>query len=77
MQHPLSTASAAKVIGKSPHWLYINSERLNIPRYRIGGRWIYFESELAEWFMAQKEVQEASSSHTAKTSLRTRMRVEF
>ena len=77
MQHPLSTASAAKVIGKSPHWLYINSERLNIPRYRIGGRWIYFESELAEWFMAQKEVQEPSSSHTAKTSIRTRMRVEF
>jgi hypothetical protein len=77
MQHPLSTASAAKVLGKSPHWLYINSERLNIPRYRIGGRWIYFESELAEWFMAQKEVQETSSSNRAKTSIPTRMRVDF
>jgi hypothetical protein len=54
MKEPLNTASAAKVVGKSPHWLYVNAERLQIPRYRIGGRWIYFENELTEWFMNQR-----------------------
>ena len=77
MKQPLTTANAAKVIGRSPHWLYINSERLKIPRYRIGGRWVYFESELAEWFMAQKEMQQASPNHKSKSRIPARMHVEF
>jgi hypothetical protein len=77
MNETLTTASAAKVIGKSPHWLYVNSERLKIPRYRIGGRWVYLESELAEWFMAQKEMHETSSSHRSKSRIPNQMRVEF
>ena len=77
MNETLTTASAAKVIGRSPHWLYINSERLKIPRYRIGGRWVYFESELCEWFMAQKEMHEISSSHRPKRNIPSRMHVEF
>ena len=77
MNETLTTASAAKVIGKSPHWLYINSERLKIPRYRIGGRWVYLESELAEWFMAQKEMHETSSIHRSKSKIPNHLRVEF
>jgi hypothetical protein len=77
MNESLTTAIAAKVIGKSPHWLYVNSERLKIPRYRIGGRWVYFESELAEWFMAQKEMHEVSSSNKPKNRIQTRMHVDF
>jgi hypothetical protein len=77
MNQPLNTASAAKVLDKSPHWLYVNAERLRIPRYRIGGRWLYFESELTDWFIAQKEVYEPSSSHVPKSRIPSRMHVEF
>ena len=77
MNESLTTAKAAKVIGKSPHWLYINSERLKIPRYRIGGRWVYFESELCEWFMAQKEMHEISLGHRPKRNIPSRVHVEF
>jgi hypothetical protein len=77
MNESLTTAIAAKVIGKSPHWLYVNSERLKIPRYRIGGRWVYLESELTEWFMAQKEIHELSLINEPKSRIQTRMRVDF
>lgn len=77
MKDSLTTSDAAKLIGKSSHWLYVNAERLQIPRYRIGGRWVYFETELAEWFNHQKIVQEDQLlRHTSKSS-KQRMYVAF
>ncbi len=77
MKGSLTTSDAAKLIGKSSHWLYVNAERLQIPRYRIGGRWVYLEAELDEWFNQQKIVQEDQLSRAASQRSRQRMYVAF
>jgi hypothetical protein len=77
MKDSLTTSDAAKLIGKSSHWLYVNAERLQIPRYRIGGRWVYLETELAEWFNQQKIVQEDQLLRHASKSSTQRMYVAF
>ena len=77
MKDSLTTSDAAKLIGKSSHWLYVNAERLQIPRYRIGGRWVYLETELGEWFNQQKIVQEDQVSRIASQKSKQRMYVAF
>jgi predicted DNA-binding transcriptional regulator AlpA len=77
MKGSLTTSDAAKLIGKSSHWLYVNAERLQIPRYRIGGRWVYLETELGEWFNQQKIVQEDQVSRIASQKSKQRMYVAF
>lgn len=77
MQGSLTTSDAAKKIGKSSHWLYVNAERLQIPRYRIGGRWVYLQHELEEWFFLQKKLQEGATQHTHSRKNQQKMYVEF
>ena len=77
MQGSLTTSDAAKRIGKSSHWLYTNAERLNIPRYRIGGRWVYLQEELDDWFTLQKIVQEDSRKQFQGRKNLGKMYVEF
>lgn len=77
MQEQISTFKAATLLGKSTHWLYVNAERLQIPRYRIGGRWVYLEDELYEWFNQQKIVQEDSTSRLLPQSTKHKTYVEF
>jgi hypothetical protein len=77
MQDTLNTSGAAKLIGKSTHWLYINAERLEIPRYRIGGRWVYSETELCDWFEQQKVRIDSKFSPSSNKKSKTRMHVEF
>ena len=77
MRGSLTTSDAARFIGKSSHWLYVNAERLQIPRYRIGGRWVYLETELDEWFLFQRKVQEDATQHTHSRKDQQKMYVEF
>jgi hypothetical protein len=51
----LSTKSVAVLLGRSPHWVSINAKRLGIPRYRLGGMWVYEEGQVLAWFEKQKE----------------------
>lgn len=77
MQEQITTFEAATLLGKSTHWLYVNAERLQIPRYRIGGRWVYLEDELNDWFNQQKIVQEDSTSRLLPQSTKRKTYVEF
>ena len=77
MQGSLTTSDAANLIGKSSHWLYVNAERFQIPRYRIGGRWVYLEHELIEWFNQQKIMQEDPVSRLHPQSFKRKSHVEF
>jgi predicted DNA-binding transcriptional regulator AlpA len=77
MKGSLTTSNAAKLIGKSSHWLYVNAERLQIPRYRIGGRWVYLEVELNEWFQHQKIMQEDPLSRVLTQTSQRKTYVEF
>lgn len=77
MKEALNTSNAAKLLGKSAHWVYINAERLSIPRYRIGGRWVYLENELSDWFMQQKIDGETGLLPPKKSKSSSRMYVEF
>ena len=77
MQGSLTTSDAANLIGKSPHWLYVNAERLEIPRYRIGGRWVYLEEEITDWFNQQRIVQEDPTSRLLPQSSKRKTFVEF
>ncbi len=77
MKGTLTTSDAAKFIGKSSHWLYVNAERLQIPRYRIGGRWVYLVTELDEWFNQQKIVQEDQFSRHSSQRSKQKMYVAF
>ncbi len=51
----LSTKGVAALLSRSPHWVHMNAKRLGIPRYRLGGTWVYEEEEVLLWFEAQKE----------------------
>jgi hypothetical protein len=33
----------------------MNAKRLGIPRYRLGGAWVYEEDQVMAWFETQKE----------------------
>ena len=33
----------------------MNAKRLGIPRYRLGGTWVYEEDQVLAWFETQKE----------------------
>jgi hypothetical protein len=33
----------------------MNAKRLGIPRYRLGGTWVYEEEQVLAWFESQKE----------------------
>jgi hypothetical protein len=77
MQGSLTTSDAANLIGKSSHWLYVNAERLQIPRYRIGGRWVYLEDEITDWFNQQRIVQEDPTSRLLPQSSKRKTFVEF
>jgi hypothetical protein len=51
----LSTKGVAALLSRSPHWVHMNAKRLGIPRYRIGGTWVYDEEQVNAWFESQKE----------------------
>jgi len=51
----LSTKGVAALLSRSPHWVHMNAKRLGIPRYRLGGTWVYEEDQVAAWFETQKE----------------------
>jgi hypothetical protein len=38
----------------------MNAKRLGIPRYRIGGTWVYEEAQVISWFESKKEMSEES-----------------
>ena len=52
----LSTKGVAALLSRSPHWVHMNAKRLGIPRYRLGGTWVYEEEQVLAWFESQKEV---------------------
>jgi hypothetical protein len=51
----LSTKGVAALLSRSPHWVHMNAKRLGIPRYRLGGTWVYEEEQVLAWFESQKE----------------------
>ena len=51
----LSTKGVAALLSRSPHWVHMNAKRLGIPRYRLGGTWVYEEDQVLAWFESQKE----------------------
>ena len=51
----LSTKGVAELLSRSPHWVHVNAKRLGIPRYRLGGTWVYEEDQVVVWFETQKE----------------------
>lgn len=52
----LSTKGVAALLSRSPHWVHMNAKRLGIPRYRLGGTWVYEEEQVLAWFESQKEI---------------------
>jgi hypothetical protein len=55
----LSTKGVAELLSRSPHWVHMNAKRLGIPRYRLGGTWVYEEAQVVVWFETQKEQSSA------------------
>jgi len=55
----LSTKGVAELLSRSPHWVHMNAKRLGIPRYRLGGTWVYEEDQVVVWFETQKEQSSA------------------
>ena len=51
----LSTKGVAALLSRSPHWVHMNAKRRGIPRYRLGGTWVYEEEQVLAWFESQKE----------------------
>ena len=45
----MNVKEAATYLGKSPHWLYQNRERLQIPCTVIGGSLRFERSQLDDW----------------------------
>jgi hypothetical protein len=62
----LSTKGVAALLSRSPHWVHMNAKRLGIPRYRLGGTWVYEEEQVLAWFETQKE--QDTVVHRAKVS---------
>lgn len=66
----LSTKGVAALLSRSPHWVHMNAKRLGIPRYRLGGNWVYEEEQVLAWFESQKE-----QSTVVRRSKNSRMEV--
>jgi hypothetical protein len=54
-KNQLSTKGVAALLSRSPHWVHMNAKRLGIPRYRLGGSWVYEEEQVLAWFESLKE----------------------
>jgi excisionase family DNA binding protein len=50
----LSKEDAARLLGVKMRWLENNQEKLDIPRYRIGGHIRFKKSELIKWASKHK-----------------------
>lgn len=53
----MSVKEAATYLGKSPHWLYQNRERLQIPCTVVGGTLRFEKSKLDEWIFNHSQIQ--------------------
>lgn len=67
----LSTKGVATLLSRSPHWVHMNAKRLGIPRYRLGGTWVYDEAEVLHWFELQKENTEVGNYKSKRTMMVT------
>ena len=59
LEKQLSTKGVAALLSRSPHWVHMNAKRLGIPRYRLGGTWVYETDQVVAWFEKQKEQSSA------------------
>ena len=66
----MSVKEAATYLGKSPHWLYQNRERLQIPCTVIGGSLRFEKSQLDDWIRNRSQTR---FSRTAKSQSVTRV----
>ena len=53
----MSVKEAATYLGKSPHWLYQNRERLKIPCTAVGGTLRFEKSRMDEWISSRTQIQ--------------------
>lgn len=53
----MSVKEAATYLGKSPHWLYQNRERLQIPCTAVGGTLRFEKSRLNDWISNRSQIQ--------------------
>ena len=53
----MSVKEAATYLGKSPHWLYQNRERLQIPCTAVGGTLRFEKSKLDDWISNRAQIQ--------------------
>lgn len=53
----MSVKEAATYLGKSPHWLYQNRERLQIPCTAVGGTLRFEKSRIDEWISSRSQIQ--------------------
>lgn len=53
----MSVKEAATYLGKSPHWLYQNRERLQIPCTAVGGTLRFEKSRMDEWISSRSQIQ--------------------
>ena len=61
---------AAAYLGRSPHWLSVNRERLEIPAYLIGGYFYFLKEDLDAWVQSQQTTLKRNGcrSKAAKSS---------
>jgi Helix-turn-helix domain len=50
----MNMKEAAAYLGRSPHWLSVNRERLAIPSYLIGGCYSFLKEDLDRWISEQQ-----------------------
>ena len=53
----MSVKEAATYLGKSPHWVYQNRERLQIPCTAVGGTLRFEKSRLNDWISNRSQIQ--------------------
>jgi excisionase family DNA binding protein len=53
----MSVKEAATYLGKSPHWLYQNRERLQIPCTVVGGTLRFEKSRMDDWISSHSQIQ--------------------
>jgi len=53
----MSVKEAATYLGKSPHWLYQNRERLQIPCTAVGGTLRFEKSRMDDWISSRSQIQ--------------------
>jgi len=53
----MSVKEAATYLGKSPHWLYQNRERLQIPCTVVGGTLRFEKSRMDDWISSRSQIQ--------------------